>query len=469
MNGYDSVFALANDKELEFDAMFDQDEELVDIVCGYNENGDPLTGADACPAATAEDRSCDDCNPDYDKDIDASDSKDAPKDAEGTVGYEFEEKPEVEKLDDNSKVDDDVKAEEDPEYQDKEDSDKGVEDTVTGTIENDKDIMETYFEEAEKELGYEEVESEEDRLLDAPLITPDDLEDTAKKVAEATDELNGQDTNPEVNAKERSCDDCDVDYDIKIDAKDSKDAPKDAEGTVGYDFEEKPEIGSEDDNSKIDDDVKAEEDPEYQDKEDSDKGVEDTVTGTIENDKDVLEAYFREAEDELNGQDTDPAKNACHRSCDNCDPDYDKDIDAKDSKDAPNDAEGTEGYDFEDKPEVGSEDDQSIVDPKEVKVEEEVDFDIPQDADGTVKTVPAGPTDIPAPTNPEDEKCCEEVDFDFNEAADVDVDKDVEELEDAEEIVNDDVLDDVETKEEDPGLEYDISDEELIDAVINDK
>ena len=124
MNGYDSVFALANDKELEFDAMFDQDEELVDIVCGYNENGDPLTGADACPAATAEDRSCDDCNPDYDKDIDASDSKDAPKDAEGTVGYEFEEKPEVEKLDDNSKVDDDVKDEEDPEYQDKEDSDK---------------------------------------------------------------------------------------------------------------------------------------------------------------------------------------------------------------------------------------------------------------------------------------------------------------------------------------------------------
>ena len=89
MNGYDTVFANANDEELEFDVMFDQEDELIDTIVGCNESGDPLTGAENCPAATADERSCDDCNPDYEKDIDAPDTKDAPKDAEGTVGYDF--------------------------------------------------------------------------------------------------------------------------------------------------------------------------------------------------------------------------------------------------------------------------------------------------------------------------------------------------------------------------------------------
>ena len=437
MNSYDTVFANANDEELEFDVMFDQEDSLIDTIVGCNESGDPLTGAENCPAATAEERSDNESNPDYEKDIDADDSKDAPKDAEGTVGYDFEEKPEI-----KGEVDDNTKPEAEPvegeeKYQEKEDSDKGVEDTVTGTIENDKDVMEAYFAEVESELGYEEKETEEERLTDAPLQTPEDIEDVAKEASKGNDAA-------------------------------------DTEEVV----------------------------------DNSDKGVEDTVTGTIENDKDVMEAYFAEVEDALNGQDTNPEVNAKERSCDDCNPDYEKDIDADDSKDAPKDSEGTVGYDFEEKPEIkGEVDDNSTVDPKEVKVEEEVEYDItiPKDAEGTVgydfevnpevgskddestvdakdvkveeeveydipldgteKTSPAGPTEVSDDCG--DGSC--EVGYDFeNESAKSDgVDTDVEKLEDPEDDLNDAVLDDVESKEKKPNLDYDISDEELIDTVLN--
>ena len=141
MNNYDSVFANAKDEENEFEIMFDQEDDLIDTIVGCNENGDPLTGADPCPVATAEDRSSSDDNPDYEKDIDADDTKGAPKDAEGTVGYDFETTPEY-----NGKPDDQTVPEAEPvegekEYQDKEVTDKGVEDTVTGTIDNEKDIL----------------------------------------------------------------------------------------------------------------------------------------------------------------------------------------------------------------------------------------------------------------------------------------------------------------------------------------
>jgi hypothetical protein len=451
MNGYDTVFANAKDEELEFETMFDQEDDLIDTIVGCNENGDPLTGADPCPVATAEDRSSSDDNPDYEKDVDSDDSKDAPKDAEGTVGYDFEEKPEIDgKVDDQTKPEAEP-VEDEPEYQETADSDKGVEDTVTGTIENEKDVLESYFEEAEEELGYEEKDTEEERITDAPEVTPEDIEDTAKEVAKENDAT-------------------------------------DTEEVVKND----------------------------------DKGVEDTVTDTIENDKDVLEAYFKEAEDELNGADTDPAKNAAERSCDDCNPDYEKDVDSDDSKDAPKDAEGTVGYDFEEKPEIdgkvddqtdvdakdvkieeeadydfdvtvpkdaegtvgydfevnpeiGCKDDQSEVDVDDVKVEEEVDFDIPSDIppEGAEKTSPAGPTDIATDCGDGE---CNTVGYSFeNEAVEEDnveikkIDKDVEEIEDVEGYLDDDAIEDAETKDPDPNLDYDISDEEVIDYVINNK
>jgi len=446
MNGYDSVFANAKDEELEFETMFDQEDDVIDTIVGCNENGDPLTGADPCPVATAEDRSDSDQNPDYEKDVDADDSKDAPKDAEGTVGYDFEKNPEVKEIDDNDKVEDEPKAEADPEYQEEDKpSDKGVEDTVTGTIDNEKDVLESYFAEAE-ELGYEEKETEEERITDAQEVTPEDTEKAAAEVAKG-------------------------------------DNAQDAEEVVKND----------------------------------DKGVEDTVTGTIENEKDVLEAYFAES-------DEDPAKVADERSCNDCNPDYEKDIDAADSKDAPKDAEGTEEKKIEDKPEVdGKVDDQTTVDPKEVKVEEEVEYDItiPKDAEGTVgydfevnpeigskddqsvvdekevkveeeaeldyegiapegteKTSPAGPTEVEADCG--DGNCATQVQYDFEEAADASkeeedkdevkkIDKDVEDVEDPEGYIDDDAINDVESKDPDTKLEYDISDEDLIDFAINNK
>ena len=351
MNAYDSVFADASKEETEFEVMFDTEDDLIDTIAGCNENGDPLTGADPCPSATAEDRSDSDSDVDYEG-MDADDSKDAPKDAEGTEGYDFENKPEIGKKDDQSTVDvKDVKNEEDPDYQDSNDSTKGVDDTVTGTIDNNKDVMEAVFFEAENEL-------------------------------------NGQDTNPDVNAKERSCGDCDVDYE-GMDGDDSKDAPKDAEGTVGYDFEDDPEIGSKDDQTTVDaNDVKIDEEV-----------------------------------------------------------DFDITI--------PDDAEGTVGYDFKVNPEIGFRDDQDTIYPDEVKVDEEADFDFEEDEDG--------PTEV---TTDGCKKCNESVDFIFEED-EVKVDSDVEKIETTDDYIEDDVIDDVESKDPSANLDYDVSDEDIINSVIN--
>ena len=97
----------------------------------------------------------------------------------------------------------------------------------------------------------------------------------------------------------------------------------------------------------------------------------------------------------------------------------------------------------------------------------------PRGRQGAEKTVPAGPTDVAADCG---DGNCAPVGYDFeNEAADADteeikkIDKDVEEIEDVEGYLDDDAIEDAETKDPDPNLDYDFSDEEVIDYVINNK
>ena len=45
-NNFDSVFTSYNDEDIEFDTIFDQEDELVDTVNGVNESGIPLTETD---------------------------------------------------------------------------------------------------------------------------------------------------------------------------------------------------------------------------------------------------------------------------------------------------------------------------------------------------------------------------------------------------------------------------------------
>ena len=233
----------------------------------------------------------------------------------------------------------------------------------------------------------------------------DSLIDTIIGCNESGDPLTGAENCPAATAEERSCDDCNPDYEKDIDADDTKGAPNDAEGTVGYDFETEPENkGKVDDQSNIDSkDVKIEEEVEVE---------------------------------------------------------YDITI--------PKDTEGTVGYDFEVNPEIGSKDDDSFVRSDEVKIDEELEMSTEDeseelDYEGVEKTVP----EEPATTEPVDDKCCEDVEFDFTESAKSDgVDNDVEKLEDPEDDLNDAVLDDVESKENKPALDYDISDEDLIDTVL---
>jgi hypothetical protein len=44
--GMDSVFADSTERELEFDAMFDDDDSIIDVIAGVDEAGIPLTGED---------------------------------------------------------------------------------------------------------------------------------------------------------------------------------------------------------------------------------------------------------------------------------------------------------------------------------------------------------------------------------------------------------------------------------------
>ena len=141
-------------------------------------------------------------------------------------------------------------------------------------------------------------------------------------------------------------------------------------------------------------------------------------------------------------------------------------IDFEFSTTIPKDAEGTVGYDFEVNPEIGTKDDDSTVNAKDVKIEEEGEVDFEFEApEGSERTVPEEEPN----TQPIDDKCCEDVDFEFAEAASEEIngiDKDVESIEDPETYLDDDAIEDVESKDPKVSLDYDPSDEEVIDFVI---
>lgn len=76
----DSVFGIAADDSLDFDIMFDQDDSLVDLVNGFNEAGDPLTGVDFVDLHQTQD----DATPDDVRDVQSDDQPMGAKNIEGS-------------------------------------------------------------------------------------------------------------------------------------------------------------------------------------------------------------------------------------------------------------------------------------------------------------------------------------------------------------------------------------------------
>ena len=279
MNAYDTVFADAKDEIDDFDVMFDREDSIIDSLVGCNEAGEPLTGSDECPAATAEERSDSDENEDYEKEIDASDSKDAPKDSEGTVGYEFEDEPEVGKKDDST-VPEPESPECDDEYQ-KESADE--DDDIDDDILSDDEPSESC--------------KESDGVGNVSVPSDDAMED----MEQTEDE--------EESCKEDYTADFDDEDDTESDDSDVEDATEDEEESCKEDYT--ADFDNEVDNGRVqedpldsaDKDLSPESDDEYQNEavDDIDNDIMDVVAPNGD-DSDVEDDSVEFVEDEPAGE-----------------------------------------------------------------------------------------------------------------------------------------------------------------------
>lgn len=163
---YDSVFDIANDEELEFEAMFGDDDELADTIVGVNEDGNSLiyeedefaelhqTDDEATP-----DDIRDELGPDHDEDF-------GNKDAEGTDEVDLDNDQEIKDLEKNGESDAEKELgleKLDDEYQD------GKADGKAPDADNVTDVV-------EKELGES---AEEDIDIDDELDPASAPNDTA--------------------------------------------------------------------------------------------------------------------------------------------------------------------------------------------------------------------------------------------------------------------------------------------------
>ena len=92
-NNFDSVFTSYNDEDIEFDTIFDQEDELVDTVNGVNESGIPLTETDV-PMAGVKDSDLhqtdeDTTVPQFRDQV--QDDTEYPSNAEGTTDEDIED------------------------------------------------------------------------------------------------------------------------------------------------------------------------------------------------------------------------------------------------------------------------------------------------------------------------------------------------------------------------------------------
>lgn len=149
MNNYDSVFNNCAEEELEFDCIFDDEDSLIDTVAGVNENGDPVTGAEGTEEVEVPDNS---------------------------VKGDVDKESEADKFFEDSEED----------YQEKKDSDKGVEDTVSNTIEKEVDSYED-IDDILGDQGVEETASGADSDVESVVDSEEDYDDIDDVLSDSGD------------------------------------------------------------------------------------------------------------------------------------------------------------------------------------------------------------------------------------------------------------------------------------------
>lgn len=206
MSNLDSVFANSAEDENEFEAMFDQEDSLIDTVNGVNESGDPLTGVDFEDLHQTQD----DEDAKGVKDVESDDQPMGAKNMEGTS----EPTP-----DDNSiKGEENKTSDADDLYKDAcpvsyldGDGANPDENSVNNTIEKEiKESDETI--DIDKELDGEEDDPVQDGQT-SPVIKEGDEEKNTDIDAELDNEE---------NAVSESSEDIDIDAELDNDAEDAE-------------------------------------------------------------------------------------------------------------------------------------------------------------------------------------------------------------------------------------------------------
>ena len=241
----DSVFDNCTNDELDFDVIFDEDDELIDTVCGVKENGEPLTGVDFEELHNTDDEADPDdlrdaLGPDNDNLQGAKKS-----DIEGAEENELCDRQEIKNLEKNGESDIDKFLDADnreDDYAEGKANGKPVDaDTVTGYIKKDPDIA---------------TESD-DFSLDAaidPLGYPSDDGSGKDKP------INGEDNGDDANGKVKDADptaDAEVEGEDKYQATDDASVKEDADIDSFLDEGDDPEMSNEDDGNDDNDNTDA--------------------------------------------------------------------------------------------------------------------------------------------------------------------------------------------------------------------
>lgn len=161
---YDSVFDSCAKDELEFDTTFDQEDSLVDLVAGFNEAGDPLTGVEFEELHQTKD---DDVTPcDIKKELGDNNDSFGAKDMEGLEDPEFDDMSAKGEIGKESEADQFTK-----------DHDDDYQDGLKGPKPDDSDVTKSIDDVLESNDIDDELEADDDDILECNESGDADIDD----------------------------------------------------------------------------------------------------------------------------------------------------------------------------------------------------------------------------------------------------------------------------------------------------
>lgn len=181
MNNLDSVFSQQTESDLEFETVFDKEDSLIDLVAGFTESGDPVTGDEFATLHQTDDNATPD---DLRDELQGNDTNDYKENPAGTTDYDYDDnsvKGEIGKDSDADKFYGDSENE----YQTMNDSKptkflegNDIDDELDDEVDIDKELDdEEDKEESSKDID-DELDDEEESLEESSKDIDDILDDS---------------------------------------------------------------------------------------------------------------------------------------------------------------------------------------------------------------------------------------------------------------------------------------------------